>query len=297
MTSTPLIAEAPDGPSVREQAAAAAEAAAAQAGLKILPLDEVEQIHEAADLFTAVWQVSREHPLIPPNTLRALAHSGNYVFGAFEDGRMTGAIVGFWGRLGGAMQLHSHILGVSPLSQSRSVGFALKQHQRAWALAQGLDVVTWTFDPLVRRNAYFNIAKLGAAVSEYYPNFYGAMDDGINDGDTSDRVLVEWDLDAPNVIDASERRPTDVDLRALQDDGAAVVLEEDGDGRPKTSDGRERVLLASIPEDIVAIRSKSRETADRWRAALREVLFGALQDGYTAVGMTRSGWYVLRSAD
>ena len=279
----------------RRQATAAAEAAAARAGLTIVELDDVEGIHEAARLFNIVWSVTREEPLIPANTLRALQHSGNYVFGAYEGDRMTGAIVGFLGRHDGSPQLHSHVLGVSPLSQGRSVGFALKQHQRAWALAQGIDLVTWTFDPLVRRNAYFNVAKLGATISAYYPDFYGAMNDGINDGDESDRVLVEWPLGDPGVAAASEGRPTELDLRRLQDDGAAIVLHTNGDGTPETNDRRDDVLLACIPEDIVELRASDRDLANSWRAALRDVLGGALEDGYAAVGMSRTGWYVLRS--
>src|SRR5438105_195572 len=164
-----------------DQAAAAAETAAARAGVRVAELEDVLRIRHAADLFNRVWAVTREDPLIPANTLRALEHSGNYVVGAFEGDAMAGAVVGFLGRLDGSLQLHSHILGVSPGSQGRSIGFALKQHQRAWALAAGIEVVTWTFDPLVRRNAYFNLAKLGATVRAFYPDFYGEMNDGIND--------------------------------------------------------------------------------------------------------------------
>jgi predicted GNAT superfamily acetyltransferase len=194
------------------------------------------------------------------------------------------------------LQLHSHILGVSPRSQNRHIGFALKQHQRAWALRQGLSVVTWTFDPLVRRNAYFNLAKLGATIRAFYPNFYGPMNDGINSGDESDRVLAEWSLGAPNVIAASWGDPLEMDLQELRDGGAVAVLEQDKDGRPVASDRRGPALLASIPEDIVALRMRDRELANRWRAQLRHVFTTALGDGYVAAGMTKSGWYVLRPA-
>src|SRR5207244_5236021 len=122
----------------RDQARAAADAAASRAGLEIVPLDDVRRILEGADLFNAVWSATREEPLIPANTLRALQHSGNYVFGAYAGDRMAGAIVGFLGRLDGSVQLHSHVLGVSPTSQGRSIGFALKQHQRSWALEHGI---------------------------------------------------------------------------------------------------------------------------------------------------------------
>ena len=277
-----------------EQAKAAAEAAAALAGLRVVQLDDVRRIQEGADLFNAVWSATKEEPLIPANTLRALEHSGNYVFGAYDGDRIVGAIVGFLGLLDGAAQLHSHILGVAPMSQGRNVGFALKQHQRAWALAHGIDVVTWTFDPLVRRNAYFNISKLGADVRAYYPDFYGTMSDGINDGDESDRVLVAWPLLSPHVVAASEGHSRELDVDELESKGAVVALKENGDGDPVASEDRGPVLVVSVPEDIVAIRRNHKERADRWRRALRDVLHAALQDGYLAAGTTRAGWYVLR---
>ena len=279
-----------------EQARAAAAAAADRAGLRVVELDTVARIQEGADLFNAVWSATRDEPLIPANTLRALEHSGNYVFGAYDGDRAVGAIVGFLGRLDGRPQLHSHILGVDPTLQSRSIGFALKLHQRAWALEHGIDVVTWTFDPLVRRNAYFNISKLGADVREYHPDFYGTMSDGINDGDESDRVLVEWRLVSPYVVAASEGTPRELDLQTLVDGGAVMALREDADGRPSASGDRGPVLLVAVPEDVVAIRRDRRDLANTWRRALREVLHGALGDGYSAIGTTRAGWYVLREA-
>src|SRR5437868_1125043 len=95
-------------------------------------------------------------PRISSDILRALAHSGNYISGAFLDGRLAGGLVGW---LGGAplgqLLMHSHILGVSPEREARGLGFELKQHQRRWCLARGVTLMEWTTDPLVRRNVYF----------------------------------------------------------------------------------------------------------------------------------------------
>ena len=209
-------------PVLREQAASAAAAAASEAGVDVVALDDVGRVAQASELFSSVWSPDGDQ-LMPPTTIRALAHAGSYAFGGMADGRMVGAIVGFLGRLDGSLQVHSHILGVDPRSQGRSVGFALKLHQRAWALDQGIDVVTWTFDPLVRRNAYFNIGKLGAAVRSYEPDFYGPMTDGINSGLDSDRVLVEWRLADEAVVAASLGRPAQQDAAAH---GATVALRE-----------------------------------------------------------------------
>ena len=124
--------------------------------------------------------------------LVALSHGGNYVAGAFRGKTLVGTCAAFFTTpLGTAM--HSHIAGVLPDQAGRGVGAALKDHQRAWARARGLTEITWTYDPLIARgNAYFNFHRLGVRAVEYIPDFYGDLDDGLNRGQESDRLLVSW---------------------------------------------------------------------------------------------------------
>ena len=147
-------------------------------------LSELDDLRELAELFAVVWGRPGEPP-INSDILRALAHSGNYLAGTRLDGRLVGGIVGW---LGGhpphELHMHSHILGVVPGIEARGLGFALKQHQRRWCLERSVGAVEWTFDPLVRRNAYFNLTKLGAEATRYLVDFYGTMNDGINAGGT-----------------------------------------------------------------------------------------------------------------
>ena len=189
---------------VVEAARAAAERAAARSGVRVRLLKDLDEVTAAEDLFQRIWAMDKGEPLVSRPLLRALAHGGGYVAGAFRDGSLAGASVGFLGKHEDGLHLHSHISGVAPKLQGASVGFALKQHQRWWALSQGLEEITWTFDPLVRKNAYFNLTKLGAGIVSYEPNFYGAMPDGINRGDESDRCPVSWRLGSPR----RRRRPT-----------------------------------------------------------------------------------------
>ena len=134
-------------------------------------------------LFDEIWAPQDGSSLMHVDLLRALTKSGNYIGGAFDlrSGKLLGACVGFFGPPAHA-ELHSHIAGVVPAGLGRSVGFALKLHQRAWALRRRVAVIAWTYDPLICRNAYFNLAKLGARPAEYLPNFYGTMGDAINGG-------------------------------------------------------------------------------------------------------------------
>lgn len=276
------------------QSQAAAEAAARSAQLTVAEIDDMTTLDRTTTLLDGIWANSPDSPLIAASTLKALAHVGNYVAAAFHDGEIVGALIGFLGQHDGEMTLHSHILGVSPAVQGRNIGYALKLHQRAWSLAHGIATVTWTFDPLVRRNAYFNLTKLGAQITAYYENFYGDMPDGINAGDESDRVLVEWPLAAPTVVDVSENHGLEPDVDVLRKQGAVVALSAGDEGRPLAgSTVLAQTVLVQVPPDIVALREKNIALALAWRRAARAALGGALNSGYVAEGMTRSGWYVL----
>lgn len=181
----------------------AALAAARTAGVEVTELRSVAELRRAAALFGQVWATAPEASPGPADLLRALSHAGNYVAGAWRAGELVGCSVGFLGLAAGRLHLHSHVTGVVPGGQGAGVGFALKQHQRAWALARQITEIGWTYDPLIRRNAFFNLVKLGAEVVAYEPCFYGEMTDGINAGDESDRCVVRWRLLDERVVAAS----------------------------------------------------------------------------------------------
>jgi predicted GNAT superfamily acetyltransferase len=270
--------------------------AAERAGVRVGELREIAGMHQAAALFIEIWRTAVEDAPCTPQLMRALSHSGNYVAGAWLDGRLVGAAVAFLHPGTDGLALHSHITGVSDAVQGRGVGLALKQHQRAWALAHGIARIDWTFDPLVRRNAHLNLVKLGAEIVEYLPHFYGRMPDGINAGDESDRCLVSWPLSSERAVAASHGPVPEPDLDALRRAGARVLLEEDPAGRPLTSDPGPpgaAAMLVQVPDDIVAIRGADPELARHWRAARRATMGEALGRGLAATGITRSGWYVL----
>ncbi len=285
-------------PQLVVQAGWAAEWAGRQAGVEVAELHEIGELTEAAELFIEVWRTPRAEAPCSPALLRALAHSGNYVAGARLEGDLVAASVGFLHPAGDSVGLHSHITGVRAEVQGRGVGFALKQHQRAWSLSRDLRLVTWTFDPLVRRNAFLNLVKLGAEIVEYLPDFYGPMRDGINAGDETDRCLVSWPLAGGRAVAASRGAATepDVDARpagAASPPGAASPAGEPGASEP---DPGSAALLVQVPSDIVAIRAADPGLASRWRRALRATMGDALGRGFVATGITGSGWYVLEPA-
>ena len=226
--------------------------------------------------------------------MRALAHSGNYVVGAFRGERLIGARSG--------SSAPTTCTRTSPAwtrrRQSRGVGYAIKLHQRAWALDRRIESVRWTFDPLVRRNAYFNLHKLGARAVTYLPDFYGPMTDGINAGDatatgstssgTSPRRRPSRPRPATRARSTAGGVAADAEVVLGRDDAAAPAPAKPVyDGRP---------LLVAVPADVEALRGRDPRwpygLAGRGRARRSAARSSA---GYRITGMARDGWYVMEA--
>jgi predicted GNAT superfamily acetyltransferase len=201
---------------------------------------------------------------ITPNLLQAMVHSGAYLSGAFIDGKCVGAAFAFPATTGG-LHLHSHMTAVLDEFRDKGIGYALKVDQYRWAKQNNYKEITWTFDPLVARNAKLNILKLGVDISAYYPNFYGDMPDELNAGDESDRVMA-----------------------SLKVVGNAPIPRT-----PISAPDKSSVLIA-IPGDIVAIRGKDLAENLRWRREVRDKFVGALARGGKVVGFSMNNEYVVQ---
>jgi predicted GNAT superfamily acetyltransferase len=271
--------------------------------MDVRELTTAAELHAASALLARIW---RPTDPMPYEMLRIIRHIGGYVGGAFEAATLIGACAAFPTAAGG---LHSHITGATV--PGRGVGLAIKLHQRAWALDRGITNISWTFDPLVRRNAYFNLTKLAARAEEYLEDFYGEMPDELNAGDPSDRLLVVWDLRDRAVAAVADSAAAEHD--AVRDAaapggdtsggepaggapgrGVAMVLACDPSGRPLGRDpaGAPR-LAVGTPADIAALRAQDPPLAREWRRRQRAALGGALAAGYHVTGFTRSGHYLL----
>lgn len=202
-------------------------------------------------------------PLVNVELLCAIAESGGYVAVATDADNIVGASFGFLGRHDGAEALHSHITGVLPGVQHGGVGRAMKFHQREWAAERGIGCITWTFDPLVRRNARFNIGVLGAEVASYHVNFYGPMTDAMNAHDETDRLLMAWSTSG------------------------------DADEPGTESDSTEPTVAVATPPDIVAMRRTDTDAAMAWRLTLRRELGERLAAGARVVGFSEGGDYLV----
>jgi predicted GNAT superfamily acetyltransferase len=244
-----------------------ARSAAEAADVRLRPLASLRDFDDAIDVMIATWG---RFQLPPREVLTALAHSGNVPFGAFDGDEMIGFVLGWVGVDDVGLHVHSHMLAAMPTRRHHGVGFALKLAQRAQALDQGIHVARWTFDPLVARNAWFNMGKLGTVADAFRRAFYGEMTDEINRGDRTDRLFVRWDLDADPAARSVPR-------------GLPVVLETGGDpDAPEpirrgdaTADG----AIVEVPRDHPALRQRDAVLASRWRDATADALAACFEAG------------------
>jgi predicted GNAT superfamily acetyltransferase len=209
--------------------------------LRISQVSSIEEMEAVSAFLCKVWAGGPE--VVPFDLGIAVLHVGAYCSAAYDGDEMVAASFGFRGVFDGKDILHSHVTG----SFQPGAGYELKQHQFNWAKQEGLAGITWSFDPLVRRNCVFNFDKLGATAVEYLPNFYGTMTDEINAGDDSDRLFVYWDL--AGAKSAGTISPN------------AVAVE--------------------IPEDIEALRRTNLEEAKLWRSKTRETIEPLMNQGWT----------------
>ena len=231
--------------------------------IQIKRLETAQHQKNARKIFDLTWcmDVGTE---ITSNLLQVMIHSGSYLSGAFIQGKIVGAAFAFPATNNG-LHLHSHMTAVLPECRDQGIGYALKVDQWNWAKKNTYQCISWTFDPLVRRNAKLNIIKLGVDISAYYPNFYGDMSDALNVGDESDRLMVSWSTDT-NAPKARE----------------LITNLEPGD------------ILIEIPEDIVAIRSKNQSESMKWRRQVREQFMAAFEKNGKVIGFSANNEYILR---
>jgi predicted GNAT superfamily acetyltransferase len=247
-------------------------------------LHDIAEIEQVVNLEMTVWGLNPRNA-VPAAILHVMALNGGLVLGAYDSEHIVGLAICLTVKRGDDVFLWSHMTGVRPDYQRGGIGLELKRFQRRWALDNGYRSIRWTYDPLQRGNAWFNLHLLGADAamfaSEYHVNFYGEMDDDINRGMPSDRIEVCWQLDQPSLHSAA-RRPK-------------LLLRADERGYPTCDDSAwdNDYYAAAIPADLDALRRSDRDAVLAWRMALREVLAPAFEHGYKAVDFTRNrGLYV-----
>lgn len=262
-------------------------------GIEIRLLFLYEEMVQAEDLQRIVWSGS-ETDIVPAHLSMAISHNGGVMLGAFDQGKLVGYLMGFLGtdaespdRIAMTCLKHcSHQVGVHPAYRDRGIGFALKRAQREEVLKQGIRLVTWTYDPLLSRNAYLNIRRLGAVCDTYLQRAYGEMRDALNTGIESDRFQVDWWVTSHRVSSRLEQARKPLTMAHYLEAGAETVntsiLDDAGRLVPGeaiyTPEGV--IALVEIPPDFQALKLLDLGVAKSWREHSREVFISVFAAGY-----------------
>ncbi len=251
-------------------------------------ITEMQELQEVVALQEQVWgSVS----IVPVSQLIAAIHNGGIVFGAVEQksDRIVGFCYGFPGfHPTEGTYLYSHMLAIHADYRNYGIGKQLKLAQRKWALQYGYTSMKWTVDPLEMKNGYLNLCKLGGISQTYIPEFYGQMQDKVNKGISSDRLVLEWVLDSNRTEQAIQGNTlTDPSWHHYK----PLLHWELADGLPKPKQNlavqsAEGYLLA-VPADIQQLKKADAALVQEWRLQTRKILMDAFQSGYTLIGVLR----------
>ena len=277
--------------------------------VEVRPIRDQEGLRECERLQREIWGFT-ELEVVPRYLLKTAIEGGGCLLGAYDKVTVGERLIGF---VFSILGLHededkpkhcSFMAGVLSDLRYRGVGYRLKLAQREFALNQGVELITWTFDPLQSANAYFNFKKLGVISQSYKRNFYGEMEDELNRGLESDRFSVEWWLTSPRVkakIEGGFNLPSVKELLSVGAERVNRTVIEGG--WPVNTDYdlglKGEKLLVEIPTDTPGMREEDLELARRWRAETREIFEHYLTQGYLVsefIMEEGKGFYLLERA-
>jgi len=238
-------------------------------------LNSLEDYKACVELQRCVWGFEDNLDIVPIPLLVIGRKNGGFLYGAFDEKRLIGFIYSIVGIYTGKLIHCSHMLAVLPEYQNQSVGYKLKIKQREFALAQGIDLITWTFDPFQVKNAFFNIEKLGAIIRNYYPDLYGETSSRIHYGLPTDRMLAEWYLnsDRVNRLAQNNRYVEKLDV----ENTFSFNIREDSIVRFSLESTK---LLIQMPANFGSIVETDKNEASRLILKLRDILLRCFEKHY-----------------
>jgi chorismate synthase len=254
-------------------------------------LTTLQEFAEVVELERTIWGPGYVD-VVPVPIFAITVMRGGILIGAFENGRMIGFVYSIAGIKHGKPTQWSHMLGVVPEFRNAGVGDRLKRLQRERALAMGLDLVEWTYDPMQALNAHLNFAKLGVVAEEYEINVYGTSNSPLHAGNPTDRLVAEWNIAEPHVAGRLARKPGEMRVRTHDlTDVPAVNIVAGGSGAwPSCGEVNlaldARRVAVQIPMGFTEMLVEAPAIALDWRMATREIFTTYFGRGYKAVDFT-----------
>jgi chorismate synthase len=243
---------------------------------------DLAELRELEQLQRDVWGVA-DLDVFPALALRPIIAVGGLLMGAFVNGRMAGFVFGFLGLEGDHLILHSDMLAVRPEYRSQKLGYKLKLAQRQRAIEQGIDRITWTFDPLQLVNANLNFSRLGVISDRYLVNFYGETTSFLHSSGT-DRLWLTWLLNSERVRGRLEN--PNITLSSKFDEAVVLVrVAENEEPIINSADASANAVVIEIPPDINSLPG---ELKARWREATRQAFTSSLDQGYVVEEFSRA---------
>ncbi len=269
--------------------------------ITIRDITDLAEMREVEELQKEIWGVA-DREVLPAMAMRPITVVGGVLIGAFDNSRMVGFVFGFPGLDESRLILHSDMLAVKTEYRSHGIGYQLKLAQRERALEKGIDMITWTFDPLQAANAHLNFSRLGVISDRYFVNFYGETTSYLHRTGT-DRLWVKWFLNSERVRDRAQERLKGTSV-LNEGDRSSILIRVAENEEPKVlHDGPTvETAIIEVPGDINAILRDDCKVAIRWREATRHAFKVALDAGYVVEDFylvqgekRKVGRYVLRS--
>lgn len=261
--------------------------------IKIRPINTLTDLRKCHEIQRATWGFT-DLMVFPYTQLISAAHNGGVLLGAYDDTNLVGFVYGYLGMSGTKLYLFSQRMGVLPKYQGHGIGTRLKQAQRDQMLRQGIDLIVWTYDPLLGGNALLNIEKLGGFVRHYARDIYGAVNNPLQVGLSTDRFLLEWELLSDRVRERIKMPSSppwaDAWLKAEQYPFVNYVTWEGSLPRPIAADleMKDKVVLVQIPPDLNNIKKMDLNIARGWRESTRDIFETYFRLGYVLTGFARS---------
>jgi chorismate synthase len=255
--------------------------------IKIREIEEIAEMRAVELLQKEVWG-GPDLDVVPITHLVAAKEAGGVLIGAFDGKTVVGFVYGFPSFERGQLAHHSHMLAVKTAYRNFDLGRRLKLAQREHVIAQGIDLMSWTFDPLQSLNAYFNFSKLGVIADRYLPDFYGHDAASFLHQTGTDRLWVSWFVSSDEV----QRRIRGISEDRHLDDDRVPLVQVEADDSPQRNDLAEGLkhdyASIEIPADIDSLQQRNPETAFQWRQETRWAFTEAINAGYFVAAFVRS---------